>query len=184
MRILSLDLGTNTGWAVGQDGKLVDCGTWKLATAKEIKVAGLTRMNRRLDPRIPALWGNLFMTEFSGHALDWIVFEDVQFSSSTQQTQLWSSFRGVVWTFASVHHAIKVECLPTGKLKLFGAGHGGATKEMMAAHLLTGSDPRFFLDATSSLVQFTGGNGTKILDDNAVDAVHLLHWAMKTLKNA
>lgn len=183
MRVLALDLGTATGWAVGQDGKLIDCGTWKLATPKEIALAGKSRMSRRLDPRIPALWVHLVQAQFAGPALDWVVFEDVQFSSTTMQTQLWASFRTVVWLFASMHHNVKTECLGVQKLKQFATGHGGATKEMMSAHLITGADPRFFLDAKSAMPQFHGPDGTKILDDNAVDAVHLLKWSMKTLKN-
>lgn len=179
MRILSLDLGTKTGWAIGQDGVLLDCGTWTLATTKEIALAGKSRMSRRLDPRVSALWKHLFKAQFSGPALDWIVFEDVQFSSTTYQTQLWSSFRTVVWLFALLHHGLKTECLGVQKLKQFATGHGGATKEMMAKAMIRWADQRFLLDSTSPKVQLCG----KILDDNAVDSVHLLYWAMKTLKN-
>lgn len=177
MRILSLDLGTKTGWAVGDSEKLIDCGTWPLATAKEIKIAGLTRMNRRLDPRIPMLWGYLHNQHLNA-PLDWVVFEDVQFSSTTMQTQLWSSFRTVTWLFASINR-VQIECLPVGKLKIFATNYGAATKEMMSKYLLTGEDPRFFLDSRTKSVQFND----KILDDNAVDAVHLLKWAMKTFRN-
>lgn len=180
MRILALDLATNTGWAIGQDGVLVDAGTWALASPREITASAKLRMDRRLDPRVPVLWHKL-IAEHLRAPLDWIVWEDVQFQSTTMQCQLWSSFRTTCWLFAAVNR-IKTECLGVQKLKLFGAGHGGATKEMMAKGLLRGSDPRFFLDASSPEVQFHSPTGVKILDDNAVDAAHLLLWTFRTIK--
>lgn len=178
MRILSLDLGTNTGWAVGQDGVLTDCGTWKLATAKEIALAGKNRMNRRLDPRVSELWKNLLKTQFSGPSLDWVVFEDVEFTTHRMQAQLWPTWRAVVWMFALMHHNVKVECLGVKKLKLFGANHGGATKEMMAAALVK-QDPRFVMEKGLVKDMVSG----TLLTDDAVDAIFLLKWAMKTFKN-
>ncbi len=174
MKILALDLGTKTGWALGVDGKLVDCGTKVLATAKDIKTAGLTRMNRRLDPRVTNLWD--FLLTFDG--LDWIVWEDVLFSSTTMQTQLWSSFRTTLWLFA--HRYVKqTECLPVQRLKQFATGHGGATKEMMAEALVR-QDPQFSFSGDVVRYSRTGIS----LTDDSVDAIHLLKWAQKTLCRA
>lgn len=177
MRILALDLATKTGWAVSQDGVLADCGTWMLSKPKEIAYAARLRMDRRLDPRIPALWDRLDDL-YRRQLLDWIVWEDVQFQSTTMQCQLWSSFRTVCWLFAATNR-IQTECLGVQKLKQFGAGHGGATKEMMAKALARKMPEAFSCAGTAMVFDRTTGN---ILDDNAVDAVHLLNWAIKTLK--
>ncbi len=175
MRILGLDLGTDTGFAYGDlpTGAVLRAGTVKLATAKEITIANLTRMNRRLDPRIPALfnWLGSFVVL---DRVDWIIFEDVQFSSFTQQTQLWSSFRAAVWCFAA-QNRIDVECVNVQTLKQFATGSGGADKNRMADALARHDG----FKRVKSGVEFNG----KILNDDAVDAVHLLKWGQKILKN-
>jgi len=156
MNILALDLGTNAGFA-HTEGEL---GTWKLATTKEIALWGKNRMRRRLDPRVPR-----FVKHVKRLACisDVVVFEDVQFSSSTCQTQLWGSFRGALW-WTCHEMNVMLECVPTGTLKLFAAGHGAATKEMMIA-AANRAEPGKFIG----------------LDDNAVDAYWILKWAEKSL---
>ena len=156
MNILALDLGTNTGFAHTEG----ENGTWKLATTKEIALWGKNRMRRRSDPRVTRL-----ATEIARLACisDIVVFEDVQFSSSTYQTQLWASFRGAVWLTCD-RMKVMVECVPTGTLKLFATGHGAATKEMMLA-AANRAEPGKFIG----------------MDDNAVDAYWILKWAEKSL---
>src|SRR5258706_15120996 len=126
MNILSLDLGTKTGWSWGGDGYLTQ-GTWQLATPKEIKEWGTCRLTRRCDPRVERLSDNLkpFINE-----ADLVIFEDVQFSSFTLQCQLWASLRTVVWMNFQNSTAI-IDCVSVSTLKKFATGHGGATKEMM-----------------------------------------------------
>lgn len=172
MRILTLDIGTSTGWATGdlKLQRLDDAGTARLASAADIKFAHQKRMDRRLDPRIPALFH--FMK--SKLPLDWIVFEDVQFAKSLQQVQLWSSFRGAIWVFCA-ENKVKVECVPVMTLKAF-AGNGGADKLAMAK-LLCRVDSRFKLHIQG--VSFEN----RTFDDNAVDAIHLMRWAFATMKN-
>lgn len=154
MNLLALDLGTKTGFASGST--TFECGTWELATKKEITAFSKQRWNRRCDPRILALQGKLL----SRSEPDIVVFEDVQFASSTYQVQLWASLRAVVWlTFPFA----MIECVPVATLKKFATGHGGATKPMMAAALRRAGywQPHF--------------------DDNACDAAWLWLWGMKNL---
>lgn len=169
--ILGLDLGTKTGWAVGNKA-----GTWNLMTPKEVTAQHKLRFDRRLDARIPRLYNHIVEAhrEFS---LNWIVFEDVLFASTTMQAHLWASLRATVW-LAGYNLRVNVECLNTASLKLFATGHGGATKEMMAAWLVKKHPDRFFLEAGTVK---TLDKGT-ILDDNSIDAIHLLIWAQTTLK--
>jgi Holliday junction resolvasome RuvABC endonuclease subunit len=159
--ILALDLGTKTGYAWTNPFGLLSPGTWTLGTNAEIKTWGLNRMRRRLDPRITRLFDAIDPLCF-----DIVIFEDVQFSSTTLQTQLWASLRAAVWLAAAKRSPVPVvECVNTSTLKKFATGHGGATKEMMAASLF-----RLYPN-------FKSAN----LDDNAIDALWLHRWAEKHL---
>lgn len=171
MRILALDIATKTGWATG----LHEAGTWNLMTPSEVTAQAKLRFDRRCDSRIPRLYGWIGSIH-RNQPLDWIVFEDVQFASTTMQAHLWASLRAAAWLFSNLN-GVKIECLATGKLKLSGAGHGTATKEMMAAHWVK-KHPEFRLHP-KGVVDSVSEN---ILDDNAVDALHLYEWATQTLK--
>jgi hypothetical protein len=161
--ILALDLGTDTGWALNH-GSVLSAGTWNLATSSEIAEWGRDRTRRRKDRRIIRFFEALQRVD-AEHHIDIVIFEDVQFSSSTAQTQLWSSFRGALW--CAFPETVIYECVPTGKLKIFGANHGGATKDMMKNSLLRLHS------------RWKGVN----LSDDAVDALWLWYWANDRLKN-
>lgn len=174
MNLLALDLGTFTGYAYsGRDGKMI-CGTKTLAKPKEITYARKLRMDRRGDPRFFTFL-NLMKRIHVEVTLDYILFEDVQFSSTTMQTQLWAGFRSAVWLMSE--YGIQIDCLPVGSLKKFATGNGAADKPAMARALVKWY-PRFkmaFGDVTDTLT----GEG---LDNNAVDAIHLYRWGQNHLK--
>lgn len=157
MNILSLDLGTSTGFAYNR-GDDFFCGTWKLGTAKEIKQWGAQRLTRTNDPRIRRLCERI-----SDLGADIVVYEDVQFISSTYQGQLWSSLRAAVWLCASA--SSHIDCVPVGTLKKFATGSGNSNKPAMSQYL--------------RLLHPTMWKPT--LDDNAVDAVWLWLWAKQRL---
>jgi hypothetical protein len=166
MNILGLDLGTKTGYAYNI-GERFFCGTWILAAPKEIKEWGKIRLTRRQDPRVIRLAQkiNLLCGEISA-----IVIEDVMFSSSTYQTQLWASLRSAAWLSCALH---KIQCgaeifreaVPVGTLKLYATGHGNAVKTMMNAALRK-KHPEIWLPS---------------LDDNATDAAWVWLWAKHNL---
>jgi len=158
VNILALDLGTNTGYAHGLNGVL-QAGTWQLATAAEIKAWGKNRLRRRCDPRMQRL-SNL-LVELPKP--DIVVFEDVEFSTSTGQTQLWASYRATVWL--SLGTRCHMECVPVSTLKKFATGSGSADKPAMAAALFK-QQPEL---------------KTAGLDDNAIDAIWLYSWAVQNL---
>lgn len=177
MKILALDLGTTTGWAL-RVGEQLHAGSTVLATEKVLSQQRKVRGDRRGDCRITALWEFIEDTEETCGPFDAIVFEDVQFVRSTAQAHLWASFRTVIWLYGYMHE-LPVECLATGKLKIFATGCGSATKEMMAGWLVKKyPDVANVYDGALRLV-----DNDAILDDNAVDAIHLLLWAEKVLKN-
>jgi Holliday junction resolvasome RuvABC endonuclease subunit len=177
MNILALDLGTTTGWAIRDAGGTLRAGSARLASEKQLSEQRKLRGDRRSDIRIRALWEFIEDMEESV-GFDAIVFEDVQFVRSTAQAHLWASFRTTVWLYAYLHEKT-TECLATGKLKMFATGSGSATKEMMAVWLVQKHTEIFgFYDGATRLL-----DNDAILDDNAVDATHLLLWAEKVLKN-
>lgn len=94
--------------------------------------------------------------------VDLVVFEDVQFQSSTMQTQLWASWRTAVWL---AFPKTLIDCVPVGTLKKFATSNGGATKEQMSA----------------ALKRQHPGRWNANLDDNTIDAIWLWLWAQKNL---
>lgn len=178
MKILALDLGTDCGYAaiVPGDHKV---GTWRLASPTDLRAAKSFRWDRRLDLRARALWDNLDQLHHWAGKLDWILFEDVRFGKSLAQVQLWSSFRGVVWAFAA-HNRIQIDCLDTGKLKIFATHSGAADKPAMARALVARWPDKYILE--NGCVKRTKC-GT-FLDDNAVDALWLLAWGNKIIHHS
>ena len=175
MKILSLDLGSDTGFAVLSPGRSKS-GTWALATGTELKEAKRRRMDRRCDVRVTGLWRHLHEIFQWAGGLDWIVFEDVQFGNALGQVQLWSSFRGAVWTFASEYN-IAIDCLTTWELKKFATGSPHANKAAMAKHWCLHHPRLFSLEKGLAKRTDTG----IFLSDDEVDALHLLDWATKRI---
>lgn len=164
MKILSLDLGTDTGYAAGDTkGRMFEMGTWKLATAKEVRAWGQQRLTRRRDPRPRRLCEQILALKFWP---DLIVFEDVQFASSTYQTQLWASLRTGVWTCFG--DEVSFDCVPVATLKKFATGNGAAKKEQMK-HIF---------------IHHEHGRPAGLFDDNAIDAYFIWKWAKQNLSRA
>ncbi len=149
MRILALDLGTKTGWACF-DGTTTTSGTKVLATPKEVRAQKLAGLDRCCDLRI----NRLFTLVASFQPLDVVYFEDVQFASSTYQVQLWASMRSAV---IMQYPRSKVVAVPVGTLKKFASGSGSADKDKMRQSL---------------------PEATEKMDDNEIDAIHLLKLAL------
>lgn len=152
MNILALDLGTSTGFCANNGAAFV-MGSWQLATAKEIKSWGQTRLNRRRDPRPQRLCQKVLGLLF---VPDVLIFEDCQFSSTTYQTQLWSSLRTSLWMCFG--DSTFFECLAVGSLKKYATGNGAATKEQMK-------------------IAFDKEGIAGDYDDDAIDAFFLHKWA-------
>lgn len=153
MRILALDLGTKTGWAFF-DGEKVTSGTWQLMTPKEVTAMRKAKLDRSRDPRTWRLRENIKKML----PADLIIFEDVQFSKTQLQAQMWGSLRGIVWLF---QNGMEIQAVPVGTLKKFATGKGNAQKEDLK-RALTGTIEAGILSK---------------MDDNEVDAYWLLQMA-------
>lgn len=157
MKILALDLATHTGWAHNIEG--VHVGTWALATKKEITQWGKNRLTRRNDPRILRL---VKLVAPFCDKVDCIVIEDVEFSSSRMQCQLWASLRAAVWV-ACQECEIHYDAVNVKTLKKFATGNGNADKPMMIAAARR-QRPDLVFDADSA------------------DAFHLLTWTEQHIR--
>lgn len=176
MKILALDLATNCGYALNDDSGY-QCGTWLLATDKELKAARAQRMNRRLDPRVTKLFW-LVQELQQKHNFDVITFEDIEFATYTLQTQLWASLRAAMWTAAFKHNPV-FDAVPVGTLKKFATGNYRATKEQMVRALIK-EDPHFTKHQDPACAFWHPDQRTSIcIDDNAVDALWLWKRAAK-----
>jgi crossover junction endodeoxyribonuclease RuvC len=167
LKVLALDLGTQTGFCYNLNRETEHvwvefAGTKTWATPKEITLFRKQRMDRRLDPRIWHFhkWLSHLLHE---NRFDVVVFEDVQFASTTLACQLWASLRSVVWVNCEDTHTL-TECVNVKTLKKWATGDGNATKETMAAFAIK------------------SGYELPTLDDNGIDAFWLWRWAHEKLK--
>lgn len=158
MHFLAIDIGTCCGWATNCGGK-VEVGTLILATPKEIKEWGKNRLTRRNDPRILRL--KKFVASFCDK-VDCIVIEDVEFSSSRMQTQLWSSLRAAVW-LACEECGIYYDAVNVKTLKKWATGNGNADKTRMV----------FAANTQRPDLKF---------DEDSADAFHVLQWAITHIR--
>lgn len=159
MATLALDLGTKTGYAVGNSRRIIESGTWTLAGAKELRAQKLAGANRSGDCRFFRLMEHIAKT-INRHNISRIIFEDVIFFTSTSQTQLWASLRSAIWAIKSANPHIETECVHVGTLKKFATGNGRADKAEMNRAAI-GKFPSIALTNA---------------DDNQIDALWLLEF--------
>lgn len=164
--VLAIDLGSTMGFAYRERG--VIAGSIKLATDAQLRLHKKDKC--AIDPRISFFyrWLKDFLSKNSHITI--VAYEDVKFVHSQAQAHLWASFRTVVWIVCA-EAGVGTTCCPVQTLKKFATGSGAADKADMFNAMITGP------------LEYLPVNGSD-LDDNAVDAVHLLRWANQTFKHA
>lgn len=173
MRILALDLGTKTGWAFW-NGVCRTSGTWVLMRDSERAKLDKKAL-RSKDPR-PARLKDLIAKANP----DAIWFEDVEFMSTQLQAQLWGSLRGVMQSF---NPPVQTHAVPVGTLKKFATGHGNAKKWDMAAALAAAEKDRWKTVGSGEKIKIFHNclgepDHERLADDNEVDALHALRFAL------
>jgi Holliday junction resolvasome RuvABC endonuclease subunit len=161
MNVLALDLGSRIGWSAFHvnDQSYTDLGSGFFDTimgknsterSKNIKILAeaCDHTTRGYDPR-PGNFYRLCKELKERFEPEIVAFEDVQFFNSLYQTQLWGSFRGVMWSAFGDFHTWRA--YDVGDIKKFATGRGDAKKEHM-------------LSSIHNL-------GFKTLDDNEADAL-------------
>ena len=174
--ILALDLGCRTGFALQTEQTGFVSGTWRLDKWCPVCPFDFPKRELLMIREWRLFWlvrSIVGAAIFSGGV---VAFEDVMFSVSTLQTQQWSGYRSAVLTACRLEGVTEFFPVPVPTLKKIGAGHGAATKTMMAQAWIR-NRPGATLDSKGRVVYPTG----QILDDNSVDAAHLLTH-VRTLK--
>jgi hypothetical protein len=163
--ILALDLGTKTGFAHWKRGNFghgtprASCGTWLLAETREIK--GM-KGRRTEDPRFSALHHRVSEILAGDDKTVLVAWEDVQFVHSAYQICLWVALRSAVWAaceWATTRPEVLSRAVPVGTLKKLATGSGSADKDLMRRAAIK-----------AKLI-----SPVSTLDDNAIDAAHLLN---------
>jgi hypothetical protein len=161
--ILSLDLGTTTGWALrSRDGSIVSGSQSFKPERFESGGMRILRFSRWLtqvavetvgEPRPP------LGTEFIEKTLiDVIVFEEVRRHIGTDASHVYGGLLGQLEMMAELRQ-IPCKGIPVGTIKKHATGKGNANKLMMI-----------------TAMQALGHNP---VDDNEADALALLRWAIE-----
>lgn len=170
MRILALDQATACGYAVVEDGIVVESGTWHLADKKRtgesrgMRYVRLEKhlhdLNRgfalglgdeKLDTKI-----ELGLADNTKHSFDLIVHEQTLLRGGAA-TELANGFKAIILKFAT-EIGVDVTCVHTTELKKFATGHGKAEKSEM-------------IQACFDLAM------VRPADDNEADAILIGLWA-------
>ena len=169
---LTLDISTNTGWTLLQDHVVSESGTIGLACEKELQQQRKEGKERTQDMRFSRLY-QFLIKKVTSHNIQRIVFEDVLFSSTQMQGQLWASLRSTIWAIAEIYN-LEVFCVPVSTLKNFATGNGLAKKPEMAQALsqfYAGSS----VETTGDKAYLRYADGS-LHDDNEVDAIWLARY--------
>ena len=129
---------------------------------------------RTLDIRFARLFA-LIIRFIKENGVERIVFEDVLFSSTQMQGQLWASLRSVIWAI-SQEHPLQIFGIPVGTLKLFATGSGSAKKSEMA-NALAAVEPGSTVEMSGENVFLRKSNGA-MADDNEIDAIWIARYTM------
>lgn len=115
--LLSLDLGTTTGWALLKDGEIRSGSICFKSSHFDSGDCKFTRFKRWLV-NLKAAHGDI----------DQIVYEAVRRHSGTIAGQTYGGFMATLQLFGD-HHKISYEGVPVATIKKFMTGHGGASKK-------------------------------------------------------
>jgi Holliday junction resolvasome RuvABC endonuclease subunit len=128
--ILALDLGTNTGWALG-NCRVTLSGTESFAP------------NKREGDGMRYLKFKRWLTEMkAANDIDAVYYEQVGRHASTAAAHVYGGFCAMLMAWCE-HHGIAYRPVFWSEIKKFATGKGNATKaEMLAAMRAAGFSPR------------------------------------------
>lgn len=166
--ILSLDLGTTTGWAVRSRDGLICSGSQSFKPQR-FEGGGMRYLRfqrwlaefanpaaERLKDIRAAIGAQ--ETPFDDNLIDLIVFEEVRRHAGVDAAHAYGGFLGHLQLFGE-SRKIPYEGVPVGTIKKHATGKGNANKLLMIAAMQ--------------------GLGYSPVDDNEADALALLHYAIE-----
>lgn len=119
MRILALDLGTKTGWALGEPYKSLVSGTQKFDPGR-FEGGGMRYLRFRT-----------WLTELNRNSPpDSVYFEEVRRHLSTDSAHAYGGFMAHLTAWCE-DYKIPYAGIPVGTIKKFACGKGNADKKMM-----------------------------------------------------
>lgn len=131
MSILTLDLGTTTGWALSSRDGLITGGSENFRPQR-FEGGGMRYLRFKR-------WLNEIKQCADG--LDWVVFEEVRKHAGVDAAHVYGGFLAHLTAWCE-HHPIPYQGVPVGTIKKFATGRGNAGKaEMIAAAQARGHDP-------------------------------------------
>lgn len=156
LRILSLDLGNRTGWAISDYGDVTDSGIWDM-TPTRFSGGGMRFLKFRI---------NLKQIYVQSGGIDAVFFEEVVRhgrpgkGSNTIAAQVYGGYLAILTSFCE-DYSIPYDGVPVGTIKKFITKTGKASKEdVIAAVQSRGHDP---------------------LDDNEADAIAIAYYAQEVI---
>ena len=159
MNLLTLDPATKTGYAIGENGKVISSGVWDNTPKKATKKQPGESKHYRLEK----LWWKLVaFEEQTQKPITHVVYEGAAgFMRGKAAVESSHQFRAIILLWASLNDIPITEIQPQD-LKRFATGKGNADKpEMLKAAIQKG---------------YAGST-----DDNEVDAWLILQWAFQYL---
>lgn len=154
--LLTLDLGTRTGWALLDPSGRICSGSQPFKPQRfeggGMRFLRFHRWLTELSQPCGASGGAA-----GGLAFDQVLFEEVRRHAGVDAAHAYGGFLGQLGSFCE-HHQIPYQGVPVGTIKRHITGKGNASKEAVIA-------------AIRDL-------GHLPVDDNEADALALLHWAI------
>ncbi|MBF0463409.1 MAG: hypothetical protein HQL87_18770 [Magnetococcales bacterium] len=145
--ILTLDLGSKTGWALHQADGTITSGTVEFRPGR-FEGGGMRflRFTHWLDE----------VRRFA-EPIDGIWFEEVRNHCGTDASHCYGGFMGILTAWAE-QHEIPYRGVPVGTIKKHATGKGNASK--------------------AEVIEAMRRKGHRPADDNAADALAILHWVL------
>lgn len=132
MRILSLDLGTKTGWAVKDGSGLISSGSQSFQPGR-FEGGGMRFLKFKT-------WLTDMKATVGG--LDAVYFEEVRRHAGVDAAHAYGGFLAHLTAWCE-HHGIPYQGVPVGTIKRHATGAGNANKDaMIAAMRAKGFDPK------------------------------------------
>jgi Holliday junction resolvasome RuvABC endonuclease subunit len=153
MKVLGLDLGTHCGYALIEDGRPIESGTWELKVSK-LESPGMRYIRFR----------NLLSTLLGNHKVDLVAYELVRRHMGVEAAHIYGGLQAQM--FATCDESqVQYTGIGVTTIKKRAIGKGKASKEEMISSAKT----EFGL--------------TEIEDDNHADALWIAKLAFEQLEN-
>lgn len=153
MNILSLDLGTTTGWGLRIDKSQIHSGSQSFKPGR-FEGGGMRYL--KFSGWLSDMNANVTKGEKTG--IEFVAFEEVRRHIGVDAAHAYGGFLATLTSWCEARE-IPYQAVPVGTIKKFATGKGNAGKAQM--------------------IEAMKAKGHSPVDDNEADALALLHWAIE-----